>query len=423
MSLVLPTETEVKSMGSAAAKLLNEHRKWLQDNTPNYVGLEDTLIQSLEGPWATDVGNGVSLMRASEDAALKSGANVLLPILRTYVAVAGDARANSDAGVAFRALYEYYAANSRFVQSRVFTFGSPSAGGGNVGTGVLNRLNKDEYDFDIEAQTPDAKALKCVRDYRLGVEQGQEVFEIRGAPALPGNQWIQLQGSGKVRQIRGLTGSDSQAMNIQNPSFSIYTGTGTFTGWTQSGTIAAELTTTYRPLQGESTPVAVKLTGNGSLYQAIDDRRINANSDVPYYCQIAYNRSAGSGDGTLTLTLGNVSSSVSLGGASSGWQILRIALNGDGWYKQWAKNGGQLKIEIGSNTTGYTLIDDVIFAPMQAFDGGWYALVGGATPWVMGDTFSFTDSCTDSVLQRMFWLLFGRYLPHSTGGTVTWSDP
>lgn len=422
MALVLPTEAETKTIGQNAAKIINEHRKWLADNATNYVGLEDTLIQSLEGPWSTDVASALSSMRSSEDAALKAGAGILLPILRTYAAVVGDSRANGSPDQVFRAVYEYYAANARYVQSRVFSFGTPSAGGSNTGTGVINRLNKDENDFDIEAQTPDAKTMKCVQDYRNGVEQGQEVFEIRGAPALPGGQWIQIQGSGKIGRLRGITGTDTQSMNIQNPSFSIYSGT-TFTGWTQAGTIAVETTTTYRPLQGEATPVAVNLTGNGSLYQSIDDRRINANVNIPYYCQIAYNRSAGSGDGTLTLTLGNKTASVALGGASAGWQILRIALTDDCWYRQWKKNSAQLKVEISGYSTGYTLLDDVIFAPFQSFDGGWYAPVGGATPWIVDDSFTFTDSCTDSVMQRLFWLLFGRYLPHSTGGTITWADP
>jgi hypothetical protein len=423
VALVLPSEAEIKTQGQKLALLANEQRKWNGTTaTNNFVSLADVLTQNLEGPWTPDVVALVNAAGSQNDAAFKALVNAFEPIIRTYVTVNGDSRATArDPKVVFRALYEYYAANSRRVKSRAFSFGSPSAGGSNVGTGVINRLTKDENNYDLEAQTPDAKTITCVSDYRSGTMQGEERFIIRGAPALPGGSWLQIEGSGRSTELRALSGSDSEANGVLNPSFSIYSGT-TFTNWTTSGTVGAETSVTYRPLRGESSPVAIKLTGNGHFLQSLDERRINANPGVPMYVQVAYNRAAGSGDGTITLTFGNQTEAVVLA-AQTGWNILRLPLTSEVWFKNWNKNSAEIKVAIASNTTGYTLFDDVIVAPMQEFDGAWYAPVGGATAFVRDDIWTFTDTCTDSILQRLFWLAFGMHLPHVSDASETWADP
>ena len=65
---------------------------------------------------------------------------------------------------------------------------------------------------------------------------------------------------------------------------------------------------------------------------------------------------------------------------------------------------------------------------MTPFDGSWYVVRPGETPFLagnvnnsFGDTFTWTDTATESVIQRFFVRLFGRYLPHS--GTPTIPDP
>ena len=67
--------------------------------------------------------------------------------------------------------------------------------------------------------------------------------------------------------------------------------------------------------------------------------------------------------------------------------------------------------------------DDIIIAPFTFFDGGWYALDGGAAPFLLDDEFTFADTNTESVLQQWWWRAFGGYLPHDVGGPVTWPEP
>jgi len=423
MALVLPSEAEIKLQIGAAAKLVNEHRKWLAENSPNYVGLETSLVQLLEGPEATRAASAIAAMRGNEDGALKAGREILLPLLETYALVLGRPVTRGDAAQVFDALYDLHVSGSKYVTSRGFTFGTPSAAGGNVGTGVINRLTKDENDFPLESQFADAKSAIVVSDYRNGREQGREQLEFRGSPKLPDGSWVQLDGSGRIATLQGLTGTDSEQF-IGNPSFSLYSGTTgspTLTSWTQSGTVTLDGTNYYRALRGETAPYALQFTTTGYVQQSLDARKVNFDPRVPVYAQVAWNAEVGTGVGTLVLTLGGKTATVAVSG-QTGWQILRIALDKSCWYKQWNQNSALVKVAW-TKTSGNILIDDVIVAPMTNFDGSWYAVVGGATPFLRNDSWTWTDTATESILQRMFWLYFARYLPASTGGTVTWSDP
>ena len=425
MALTLPTEAEIKTQTANGVKIANETRKFLNVNATNYAGLKDTFLQALEGPNTDRTANALAQLELRLDAALKGGRELILPLLETYCQVIGRPVPQGNADAVFDALYDHMVANTLRVTSRQFSYGVPAAGGSNTGSGVLNRLTKDENNFDLEAQTADAKTVVCRSDYRNGVEQGREVFEIRGGASLFGDSWIQIEGSGRIGTLTGLTGTDSGQF-IGNPSFSTLAsgsvGSPTLSAWTQSGTFQLDGTNYYRKLNGETTPYALQYGANGYVQQSLDDRRIRVNPRVPMYCQAAWNREVGAGDGTLTLTLGNKTASVVLA-AQTGWQILRIALDDDCWYKNWKKNDALLKIDLASRTTGTVLVDDVIVAPMQLFNGGWYAVVGGATPFLRDDVFTFTDTEVGSILQYFFWLYFGRHLPHTTGGGVTWAEP
>ena len=70
------------------------------------------------------------------------------------------------------------------------------------------------------------------------------------------------------------------------------------------------------------------------------------------------------------------------------------------------------------------MVDDIIFAPFEFFDGGWYLPVGAETPFLRDDTFSYTDSiASDSKIQRTIAELYGAYLPHVDDASETWADP
>ncbi|RMG22905.1 MAG: hypothetical protein D6732_25275, partial [Methanobacteriota archaeon] len=70
-------------------------------------------------------------------------------------------------------------------------------------------------------------------------------------------------------------------------------------------------------------------------------------------------------------------------------------------------------------------VDWVVFDEMTFFDGSWYFLKAGSTPFRKGDVFTWSDSltATEGIVQYWIQRLFGVYFPHTTGGTETVIDP
>jgi hypothetical protein len=428
-----PTEAEIKTQVQAVIRIWEQFRKFVATHTAagsttdvgaNYLAMEDTLFQSLESNYVPDIVNGIRGFRGTLNSAIQQAASATTPLWIEYAKQISTGAPETDIQSALTRIYDHYAANSKRVTSRQFTFGSVTAGGSNAGTGTINRLTKDERNFDIENTTADIKTLNCISDASSGADQHEEVFEILGAAPEP--DLLKITGSGKRGTVRALSARDSL---LSNSSFSSRTGTDVaptaITDWTVTTDIAnfqLDATNYYRGFPGDSTPRAVLFETNDKLTQAFTVRNIQLNPNTPIYAQLAYNRQVFAGDGTLTFTVGNVSANVVLA-AQTGWNILRIAIGQNNWHRQIDKQNPVVSIELSGNTTGDVLVDDVIVAPYTPFDGLWYAAVGGATPFLRNDTFSFTDTEVGAILQHWLWRSYGRYLPHSTGGSVTFSEP
>lgn len=328
-------------------------------------------------------------------------------------------------------LFRYFGDNSKTVLSRGFSFGSWSAGGSNVGTGLVRRLTVDEYGFVIENGFAEVKTAECVADSNSGRKRHSELFEYRGKP--PGIDALELIGSGKNVRIECMSADSTQRLGVKNPSFEGVTGsTGSLTeihNWTPSAIGSFDTITSayYRDVPGVATPRSLKIAGNASIKQTFADMRVNWEPGVPIYAQIAYNREVGSGDGNLNIVIGSKTATVALS-AQTGWNILTFLITTDAWPKNWnavgadpATNG--ITISIDSRTTGYTLVDDLIVGPYVQVDGAWVAIIGGATPFVRRDVFTATDTSTDTgIIQTQFAKQLGFYLPHTTP-TPTWSEP
>ena len=424
----MATETEIQSQIGKAIILFEELRKFGHVNVPSYIGSEDDLIQSLETAYADDVLRAVATVRGQLASAIseQSVADVLTPLLISYAKVI-DVPERDPQAILTR-VFDNMINNSLALTSRQFVFGTPSAGGSNVGNGVLNRLTTDAENQDIENQYADSKTAKCIADEHSGAEEHEEVFEIRGGAAERDD--LERIGSGSIASITALSARQVQRY-VRNPSFERYDGTlavpTSIDGWTALSDIsnfalsetAAEV---YRGYVGVGTARSLEIKANDTLEQNLNVTRARFNPFVPVYLQVAWNREEGLGDGTLTLHLGSQSTSVVLA-AQTGWQILRLAIGQKNWFKVWNEEDPKVKIQLSGRTTGSVFVDDVILHPYQLFDGAWYALVGGATPFLRDDLFTFSDTETGSILQRWFWRGFRRYLPHATGGSVTWAEP
>lgn len=325
-------------------------------------------------------------------------------------------------------LSQYFADNSESVNSREFTFGSISAGGSNVGDGTIKRLTTDRWGNAIEAAWAQKVTIECVRDQSSGASEHEEVFEMRGEAS--GVDPLVVDGSGSRADLKAVSARDSI---IANPSFDTASGADAtptaITNWTIATGVIGSLQLSdnadeiFRGARGVATPKALRFDGNVKLTQALSLRRANVRADTPLYACLRWNREEGSGSGaTVTLTLGSQTASVAVG-STTGWQTLEISLP-SGWLDQWNTTDPTVAVEVSGLSSGYVLVDDLIVAPYQRFDGLWYLALGGRTKFLKDDVFTFTDTGgTSGVINYWLWWTYGKYLPHATGGNETWSDP
>lgn len=427
-----PTRAEIEDQLAKLIKIYSEFRKFAGTHVAagssvnvgdNYLNMENTIITALETNFLSEWGAGLGNLRAAMNAPLSTFADASVAGFREFGKFI--AATETDIPTILRRLYQYFVDNTLRVTSRVFTFATPAALTG-TGNGVLNRLNKDENNFDIEAQTPDTKYVECIADEHSGGTEHEEIFELRGSA--PERDALKVVGSGKLINIRAKSARDSFDF-IDNPSFSQYSGTAAvptaITNWTVTTLISnflIDTTNYYRDYPGDTTPASVRYLANDTLTQNFNVRAASFDPFRPYYLQIAWNRSIGAGDGTITLTFGSKTTTVVLA-AQAGWQILRMPIGQDNWHSRWNQENPTIAVQLSGRTTGYVLIDDVVITPYDNFDGSWYAMVGGSTNFLRKDKTNWTDTATESIIQYFLWLFWNAYLPHTTGGSVTWAEP
>lgn len=426
-----PTFAECQAQIKRLCYLLHLVRDRAEITSTTLATQIDTIQQAVEGDFTADELDAVEAFRSRYASLMTS--EVVSSLLTPELLHIAKVRSwpDTDPVAILSRLYEYMDANSLSVNSRNITFGSVTAGGSNVGNGTINRLTKDENDFPIEATTVEVKTFECRQDANTQTEKGEEVFEVRGTAA--NKDGLETAGSGVLGTLRAMSCRDT-AQILQNPSFTTYTGTTsvptTIAGWTPITTPSSyanlEIDTTnyYRLYPGETTGASLKIkTTTDGVSQALSVLGSKLSPVKPYYAQIAWNRSVGSFSGTLRLSVGATTVSV-VAAAQSGWQVLRLALDQGLWARNFNEADLDIKIEITAFTSGYVLVDDLILVPMEQIDGCWYTIVGGSTPFLRNDTFTFTDSGgTDAIIQYWLWRGYGMYLPSNNAGSETWTDP
>lgn len=331
-------------------------------------------------------------------------------------------------------LFRYYAENAKRVASRGFVFGTPTAGGSNVGTGTVVRCNVDAWGFTRENQTPDAKLLRCENDATSagGGIPGEEEFSIRSTSVV-GRDGLEEEGSGKSTSddgnFKGLTARTTASFGLLNPSFSTSEPAGPTAvpadlgGWESnvaiSGTTYELVNDGYRGSFGDNeTFMALRCKSFAFiLSQVLTNPRFE--EDVPYYRHIAVRRKS-SADGTLKFRLGRAEATVSLATLTNDvWYIFSVS-DSTAWYKNFGEADLALEIERSGGSTGSFDVDDVTIGQFQPFDGGFYAVVGGATLFQVEDKFTFTDAVYGTAInQEWFWRALGLYLPSCPSATAT----
>lgn len=444
-----PSWAEAWDQAKARVNFFQKLHLFLNNNSPNWLGLEDTLIQALEGEYIGDVITGAKADRAALSAIVSPG-NVrarLSPHIYEIARVAGIPE--RDISAILPELRRYMVANSYSVNSRNLNLGTITADGSNTGTGSIYRLQVDEYDQPLEGIFLEAKTFRCVADQNQ-VDKHAEVLEYRGTEAEL--DYLRVPGSGLRVPLTCIhAGAQSTGRFITNPSFEIYAGTAPtagvpstpstvndLTGWVLTSTANARvLLDTPSPFRGYpgdgvasgSSLYALRFTDNNKIVQTPSNTVAPTwDPTRPVFMSVRVYKESNC-DGNIILRLGNTTRTVAMSGlTNSAWNTvtLHADANDNGvWYRQYKKNGLTVELELASRTTGSLVLDDVNIDYWTNPDGLWYAPLGGATPFIFNDFFTWTDALTGSEGIMQYWWWRGGFgsLPSNNAGSETITDP
>lgn len=432
------TRSQVQSLATAQIKVVDQLKKFASGSaspSSNLVALIDAVTSALNaGDYADQVRAGAQNVRAAVATALTQIQGALEPIWVTYAQTI--AVPETDASSVISRVYRDMVAQTQAVTSRCLVFGSASAGGSNVGSGNVYRVTTDADGFAIEAGHAEAKTLECVADANSGAVTFGEVFS--GYGTAQGRDAIAPGGSGSRNDA--ITAMSGRTSKLSNTSFSVISGgtdgapTG-LTSWTYSGTLSSEgsvvrtsgggVNAYYRTFFGDMTPGFLRLTANTwTLSQDLTSLRKQFRRYVPVFVGIRVRRKS-SADGTLTVTFGGSSVAVDLTSYSNdAWNNLVISPGTGSWLDNFDNSGSALTFSIARSggTTGTVDIDDCQIEEFAFWDGAWVAVWGSSTAYVVGDTYTFTDTENASpaaVVQNAVFLGYGRYLPARPASPTT----
>ena len=445
-----PTEAEIQAQWRAGIDIIETLRNHFDGTIAGAGGKLDTLTQILEGEYLPAEYTrlmGQVRAQASDMVSPAYASQVITPALFEYGKIlAADATYGLGAGYRapgdiFASLYDWFHDKSLSVTSRGITFDTtPTAGGSNVGNGTISRLTIDENAYNIEACTIEKKQFVCRADQNSGTEEHAETFEMIGEPSSFDSLLRGSFGSGDAARTvitSKHAGTGSGGSLLQNSSFSQYAAGSSpkFTGWTETAGgnhISQDATNFYRSHPNATTNASLKMTGShGTLtvtqpLSAMRVRRLDPNT--PYFLRIMVNKTIGSAvGGSVTLTMGGVSKTVTISALASGWAEITIDLNEDCWFKNFNQDAFSVAISWTSSTSGYLLVDDVIFSPWDLIDGTYWCIRQNAaspTSWLQDDILTLTDTGGapgTGKIQYWLWVAGFGYLP--TSGSPTFTDP
>jgi hypothetical protein len=304
----------------------------------------------------------------------------------------------------------------------------------------MDRLTVDENGFNIEACHVEKKAFRCRADQNSGTEKNAEVFEVVGTAQSFDSLLRASFGSGEtIRRtiVSKHAGSSEGGSLLNNSSFSDFSATATpkFNSWTETAggaQLAQDTTNFYRSFPGAQVDASLKITGGAgtvTIKQTIDNtraRRLDPNT--PYFLRIMVNKTIGSGlGGNVVIRMGSKSATIAVASLAAGWNELKIALGTSNWFRKFDEDPCDIEIEWNTSTSGFLLVDDVLFCPFDLVDGTWWCLrQNNATPiaWLVDDVLTFTDTGGAPATGKIQWWLFVAgfgYLPSS--GSPTFADP
>lgn len=406
----------------AGIKYLEYIENAAASTSPSQVTNYDAITTANLGECADQIANGLRAHRTGSSGLLSPGAvlSVMGPILAEGALAVGAPESKQtllgNPSLSLYRIREYAVANSKSLNAREFTLGSVTAGGSNVGTGTVYRLNVDHDDFALEGGHAEVKTFTCRQD-QIQVDVGEEVFEVAGET--PKSDFLVVAGSGSQGFVSAVTTKTSERY-LANPTFSQFSGTAptagvptvaattdAFAGWvlTTAANARATIDYAFRDRVGVTQTYGCEFTDNNTLTQTFSaQRRPVFDLRTPYFVRIAvYRRSTSTGN--IVLTFGGSSLTTSLAGLTdNAWNKIVLTLDKRVYHKNFSTNAPTFSVAY--NTAGgskLVTIDDIIISPMTFIDGRWWIIDGGATPFKRDDTFTFTDTVNATRGKCSYW--------------------
>ncbi len=423
---ITPTIAEVRTMTTNAVDLLELIRNVAETEAgDNFIDALDTYTQSIESDFSAEMSGSAAVLRSTLSSYLSNPRIVLDPVIRTWGRHILDIDLEDPQEI-FDRMKIYFNTNSEFVQSRDFTFATPTFSGA-TGDGIIHRLTKDRFGFDLEDQHIELKTAECTAGESTGATKNRESFRFFGSSASKDD--VERDGSGAAESV-DVEVTNSDESKLENSGFdSLDLANGAITSWTSSVTIDAtnyteETTELFHAApDSNTTRKSLQINVTATLTQKLADFGITLDNDIPNFLALAYKVDEGvAGTGTLAIHLGTTTTIVTVDG-KTGWQIIFLPLDKDLWTENLDEENLDVQI-VWTRTAGTILIDEMVLTEMEEFDGAFYTIIGGETPFLINDTATWTDTATESILQKWFHRADYGSLPSSTfASLITVLDP
>lgn len=447
------TTGAVQTAFSAAAKILDQQRRYGYVNATNLISLLATYEADYGGDFIRSAETAIQQCRAANNGVLMPNyiQTVLRPWIQQYTLSAPLPTTVTNDAAMLQELYLYMQKNKIYMQSRNITYNPPTnfgnlAGGSNLGNGKILRLTRDQWNFPIENIWCDSKLARCVQDATTGAKQGQEVFSVQAS--VPYVDQIRRSGSGISAIFTGRTTDDTNPglFNASFDNWSSTTGSPTnpsgLTNWVSSGGDSSSIytldaTNYFRvaPSTNAANSYALNIVASNTFSQLLSVKGTRLNPGTPYVYALIFNAQVNGATGTLTGRMGKVFNTVTVDGLT-GWQVMTVpaTINGTVGQACWPKNfiadnPSTTDVEIVYNKTGGNglLIAEALLLQMQPHDNTWYVAIPGSAatyaPWKLGDQLQWADvDGNTGVNQSMAWRAWNFYFPSSNGSSIGWAD-
>ncbi len=438
----------IMNLWARETELVNDTEVYTSTPTTGYAAKEDALIQAMETDYPAGTTTALEGQRGLLADLLDASnieANYDWYLLQAAKSIGST---SEDRSQMWRDLFDYFITNDQFYKSREIVFDPPAAAGANIGDGSYLRCSNDDRGMPMEGWFVDAFTAKCERAARqLGVDFEAE-FRLRGSELEKDE--LKRTGTGLDETLKCVSERNSETY-VLNPGFETFGGTvptaGTqqtpsdLSGWTPTSgdfsNLEVSVDQLYRTPPGSDTSISLNFTDNETISQnLVTVNGTTIDVDTPYHVQVSVYRDS-SCDGSLVLTLGGVTRTVPMSGlADDAWNVVTLVATAgiSNWSASFEANDLTLSFQLTGRTTGTMYLDTIIFAPFTQIAGGasvgrgamgnHMVMVEGRTAFIVGDSWSFTDtqSATRGINQYVAAMGDFGYMPSTAAGYETIAD-